>query len=45
MTTLPPKPVVVRIIATGYYIPSVLIGLWVTKYGPMAWIPAAQSRN
>jgi len=45
MSTLPPKPIVVRIIATGYYIPSVLIGLWWTRYGPEAWIPATQSRN
>ncbi len=45
MSTLPDKPVVVRIICTGYYIPAVLVGLWWQKYGPYAWIPAAQSRN
>ncbi len=45
MNILPPKPVVVRIISTGYFIPACLVWLWQRKYGPEAWIPAAQSRN
>jgi len=45
MSTLPPKPVVVRIISTGYFIPAVLVCLWWSRYGPEAWVAATQSTN
>jgi len=45
MKTLPPKYIVERLIPAGYFIPAILVGLWWSRYGPEAWVPASQNKN